>query len=421
MTPLNSWNRYPRLFNGVVLSLTFLALFGAQIVSNWWTLRITEINGGEQFLDLRLVLDSVKCFEEIGDRVYEPYDGFECSGYIYGKTLLRIFATLNIQNINLILLGTTLTATFLILASLVTLQLAQGRLSYQVLGICIFFSPSCWLLIERGNLDILIFVLVFFTVYFLEKQRDFLSVILLGVGALLKFYTLPMMLLIIPLMKKRRSRNFSSVTFFIVFITVALEILRIPRFPSTWYVSFGNQALGHWWNLLVERVSIQVSPLGNLTSSALGFIPVLLIVAILLQFRPNDISEINRVLRASIERRNFSGLWFFISAGVYFFCYFGGMSFDYRLFYLGISGLALLSLISGSKIVIANVYVGLSIGTLWFSCFFFGMKGIPVVIIELFGDVMNGICISIILALAINHILQISKFQRIKRFGTRSR
>ena len=377
-----------------LISLLCLTIFySIQIYSHWWTLAITGIRGGYTLLDLKLVLKSFDCYQIVGDDVFELATGDPCTGYLYGRNFLLLMTKMGLGEKHATILGLLLISLFLILAAAIIAFPGSEKGSI-VLGLLVFTSPSCWLLLERANLDILIFILVVVGLVLLWYQQPTPAALIFAASALIKFYTLPLVFLAIPFYAKLRSRFIYMGFSFTLVLVVLTEIQKIPKFPGTWYVSFGNQVVGHWWNLLIKIKNIDLPSVSMITSSLIGLISVSIAMFLAHRFKGKEFSQLGEDIITEIRNRNLTVYTYFFSTVVFLLCYFAGMNYDYRLFYIGIASVCAYK-VFGLKYWPVKILLYCSIPSLWLSCFFYNLEGTPIAIIQLVGDVLLGVCTSV--------------------------
>ena len=398
-----------------LISLLCLTLFYLiQIYSHWWTLAITGIRGAYTLLDLKLVLKSFDCYQIVGDRVFEPSTGDPCTGYIYGRNFLFLMTKMGVGENFATILGLLLISLFLVIAAAVIAFSSSERHS-AVLGLLVFTSPSCWLLLERANLDILMFILVVVGLVLLWYKRPILAALIFAVSALIKFYTLPLIFLVLPFYSKLRSKLIHAGFSLALMFIVMSEIRSIPKFPGTWYVSYGNQVVGHWWNLLVKIRNLDLPTVSMTISSVVGIISVSIAVSVAHRFKRREFFELGEILSSEIRSRSLVVYTYFFSTVVFLLCYFAGMNYDYRLFYIGIASVCAYKVFGLGNWPV-RVLLFCSIPSLWLSCFFYNLKGTPVAILQLVGDVLVGICASVSLLILVNLALILFKERNARSF-----
>jgi hypothetical protein len=264
---------------------------------------------------------------------------------------------------------------------------------------------------ERMNLDILILLFVSIAVLFLRHKKSEIAVIFLLLSALIKFYTFPLAVITLLFIQNGKKRLLSA---FLVFLTGTLlitEIVKIPRFPGTWYVSFGNQIVGQWWNLLISERNLNWYRANSILASLVGIAFILAGTLISHKIYGKSIQRISETLGKQIADRDVSALIYLYAIMILFICYFSGMNYDYRLFYLGIIPIVIYR-VSRTEKYLFRTLVGVTLLSLWMSCFFYGLQGIRVVLLELAGDVFTGIAVSINLLLFIHVILAIWRMSK---------
>ena len=316
-----------------IIFVFFFYLF--QYLANWPILAFFHLRGMTRFEDLRSILHASGCFRNIGMDVYQSSVDPTC-GYAYGQSLVRILSFLHLDDSSTIIIGiifmiALLTSiTFYISFSL---KLLAKRNLILVLGAC---SPPAILLMERGNIDILVFLTIIFIFFSRSKKTETLGFLLIALTATFKFYTLPLLFL---LLFKSTTKKIFLWRFFVVLGTSALIIndIKLIRgtygFPEPTQLAFGSPLIGlelnHWagFDLTAnERILLGVLVLA-----------LLILVRLLYQ-------RIRRVSFFLSERRelNFErSIEFF--GFTFLSCWLSGMSFDYRLIYLLPIGSILLS------------------------------------------------------------------------------
>jgi len=368
---------------------------------------VSGIRGGN-FIDLGAVLKWSDCFKKISTEVYGPDDG-KCGGYLYGSWLLRVFNFLGLNAEQTYFWG-MVGGLFLAisLGLLANLFLARERKNVLLVGI-VFSSPGIWLLVERGNIDELIFILILLACLLFIRGFEVPAILLIVVSALFKFYTAPLLILLAIIGSSRKTRIISLIFFVSVIPIVAFDYFRIEaQFPNTWFVSFGTPAIGFWVNLFGEKFGIERMHL----DAAIGHISGLTILALSTVFvRKFAKSQENTYSDATLSK-NYSFLVdniLVIFGSVFVVCYVLGMNYDYRLIFAAVSGIALILRNPESPI---NLILKVSlIISLWFSSFSFGVKNDPsietvtlFVLIQFVGDIALGIFASY-LCLEITRIL----------------
>ena len=394
------------IFDRRIFVFTFFStsiFYLLQILSNWWLLSITGIKGQDRFGDLKLVLMYFDCYNTVGQDVFTAPTDDPCTGYIYGRQFLYLMSRLGIGEDSVNILAALLILSFLIISSAI-IALAPSMKKSTVLGLLVIISPGCWLLLERTNLDILIFVFIGLAVFSIDRKFPGIAVLLLVISAFIKFYTFPLAIITIFFIQKLQQKILAAVFVSLSGTLLMSEIVRIPRLPSSWYVSFGNQIIAHWWNLLLSVKKLDWPEADFLLGSIVGGIFILICSIICSQLFRQSIKSFSVDLEHRLVKLELMALVYLYTASVFLICYFAGMNYDYRLFYEGISCLIAVKLLPKNSALLRFLVLTTLI-SLWCSSFFYGMEGIRVIFIQLIGDVFTGISASINALIILNLLL----------------
>lgn len=382
------------IFKYALWPIYFFSFFGAQYLSNWWTLGVSGIRGGN-FIDLGAVLRWTDCFRTAGTSVYGPEDG-KCGGYLYGSTLLRLFNLLGISAAQTKFWGLFGGAVICISLGALAIFFTNKKGLNPILVGLVLSSPGLWLLVERGNIDELIFLLVLASSMLIAKGFEIPAILLIAITALFKFYTVPLLLVLAVIGKSKRTRVMALIVFLIVIPFIAIDYLNIQAvFPNTWFVSFGAPGIGFWINLFGEQFGLGLLHIGALAGHGLGLVILGLSAVIIRRFSNK---RVKNFMNSNIEEtnRSWADLLFLIFGSVFITCYLLGMNYDYRLIFAAVSGIALISK-NSDKDLAGIIKVSLLLG-LWLSSFSFGILNdpsvetvIPFILIQFIGDIALGI------------------------------
>jgi hypothetical protein len=181
-------------------------------------------------------------------------------------------------------------------------------------------------------------------------------------ATLLKFYTLPLVILVSLLSKTLRQRLLTAGLTILTFIWVLADYSRGQVLPVYGPVQFGYPVLDHYF----EWLRLSLDPLPNV----IGFFTPLLVWVVLVLIERNAGDSYRSRLSRSIEA--LEGDYAFIFTAITFCAvFFVGLSFDYRLIFLALAGVALVLKSSFSRQVRIGLWVSLLIA-LWGSGAFGG-------------------------------------------------
>lgn len=220
---------------------------------------------------------------------------------------------------------TSIFAGILAVSFFVGLVLFAGSLnsnSVFLLAICTF-SPPVMLALERGNVDLLIFLLCVLSLVWLEKNQ-ILSLSLLWIAGILKIYPIFGLTCIFYLDKK----NFSRLFMFFMFAFGAYSLLTLDSFRR----AFSNTEVGFdlSYGLGVLPFYVEIvsgSYLYTLIASLASILFVILIVFLVL-----NLWALSHYLLVGTDIFHLSA--FRLGAGIYIGTFLLGNNWDYRLIFL---------------------------------------------------------------------------------------
>jgi hypothetical protein len=376
--------------NSINKKFVFLAsvipiVYSVLVLSNWIPLKITGILGPRKFMDLNWVLVSAQCDQKEASDIYASFNGDLCTGYIYGKPLINAINLLEINPALTNMIGIALSflvALSLFLITYFSLANTNNSKHQKLAIITILISPGFWLLLERGNIDSLILIMIFLAAYAKMYSREKTSIILITITALFKFYTLPL-IYITHHYSRSQIRWLAFVSSLLVGAYSVQTVISIPKFPATWYVSFGSPSLGLYYNLAVEHLKLPLPLVPNVVAQIVGVAIIFGFVFVLL--KKITIQTYSDQESDRINLKIFNNLFLFFGS-LHSICFVAGMNYDYRLSFASI---ALVSLINVIRIKVSSRYfIAASVLSMWLSCFNFGLQGFTFVVIQFLGDLL---------------------------------
>lgn len=308
-------------------TLIFYGFFGVMQVYDWPLLKYWGVKGHIDFADLNSVLGSADCFRTIGFAIYDYPIGHECA-YNYGSWLMRTISALGLKESFTSVIGWLFILGISFLLAFVIARV-KIKLIDLVFGLLIFVSPPIMLLLERGNFDILIVLLVVFAAKLAALQRINLSIIVIFASFLYKFYTVGLILLMSLFTRTLFACIFWLFALGVGIVQVVLDFQRGPGFINTERISFGGPIFGIYLKYLGLHLSYLFS----------------LIIGILLLFIGVCLFGLKRIptnqyfteLKLVNPERNFSYFIFLFFIVVHTSCYVLGMNFDYRLILVAVA------------------------------------------------------------------------------------
>jgi hypothetical protein len=225
-----------------------------------------------------------------------------------------------------------------------------------------FFSPGVLFLIERGNLDIAMILLITLS-FLLYGKNAYLSWSFLALSASFKFYSVPLLFLSSFLHKNLRTRIILLVLSIALAIILTLDLFKFQiTFPLSLFLGFGAPLVPGWINLALNHQDFTALRI----SESFGYLLSILLVLILgLFFRKRIQIRRNLVLRKDGDKLLMA---FIFAATLYLSCYFAGFSYDIRLIYLASSLAILITLIESTRRLSVFIYINA------FSAFWIGAQ-----------------------------------------------
>jgi hypothetical protein len=339
-------------------------------LTTWVPLRFWKVWGGGGFIDTAQVLNYGECYGQIGNRIFNSDEG-NCSNYLYGTSLVRILDYLSIGKENSYLVGFALA----LLLSLSLTQIFPIKNFFEgVYYALLISSPPILLLVERGNFDTLIFILVFLSAYFYSKNHILIAFLLISVSILIKFYTAPLLIFfLVRNYKIYMAGMIWTITFFTLFVAVQ-DIKLIGNFPSGTSGKFGFNL----WSLHFEEESRFVgNQVQSFVINTLVFTFTISLFFMSLKFKLIDEIKL-RDWQKSFPR-NSTTISFF--AVVLITCFFAGLNFDYRLIFFAALNLLIVKKVSGRSSKMLYLY---SLSVLWLTYPSAGLAPIGDLLLEMF-------------------------------------
>ena len=363
--------------NRVLLAISLSLFFAWIYLSEWLPLAIQKIGGGRNYADLVSVLQAAECYQVEGDEVYSS---LTTCGYQYGLFLLEFINFFKLNTLNFKILGFT----FFVVVVLILISLAVATANSRIQSVLIFalvISPGPWLLFERGNFDLLIIVFLAMGASVINTRFSIFTILFFALTALMKFYTLPLLLLYVLIERNRLLKKIALSSLLVLSPIVIHNIVSAESHPNPMFAAFGLPAPGLWLNFFAWRFDLPI----ELGIASLYLVGLFVMLSGLYLFYFSPIKE--RFLAHQIGAFSLTGFRshaFLVSAGAYVSCFLAGMNFDYRLIFL-IFALLLLNA-SYAELRSSRWFVGIQIASLWATYFFFGAVGPIPVLLAILGN-----------------------------------
>lgn len=389
-----------------IFTSIFLVLFYIfQVSKSWPGLVSSRVRGPINYGDQEAILRIAKCFKVIGNDVYQSLEqNPKCGGFQYSIELLRFLNITHLSSVRSSVLGPVfLGLTIISMIFVIYILKSWNAKNYALAALC-FSSPGIWLLLERGNFDELVVILVLGAALAIRTKYEFFGAYLLLASVFIKFYTLPVLFVYILFLKSKRIRNFYSLLLIPSTLYVLYQIKLVLIFPSTWYVSFGVKSMGLYIDLLMRRKILPTYLLPEWSFTLPGVLLILGIVGVMRKLRIQYRWKSD--FHSAMKDRRYNV--YAIMTAVFLTCFFAGMNYDYRLIFLAIP-LCLIPEIFEFNLF-AKIVISSGLAALFLSTFSYSFHGIPTLVIQFIGDVAASIFVSTQMLVA---------YDLLKRYGNK--
>ncbi len=224
-----------KVFNRMLIAggiIFFHILFGRALVSN--------LGSPKQFFDYYYVTEYANHFWSEPTLLYSFPNSYLEVPFIYGYLTLPIFQITGLVLIPAIVFAIVCLG---IITWAMLVEVADYKTDKSIVLILLSISPPIALLFERGNIDLLIAIILILVGIAFHRLKFTFGMVLLAVATLMKFYLLPVFVLL-GLFKW--GRNILGASFVILISGLTLwnySRIDISYFPNNWESSFGPEAL----------------------------------------------------------------------------------------------------------------------------------------------------------------------------------
>lgn len=325
----------PRISNRIftlVLSVFLITFYLYQDLASWQLMKFIKAQGPITYVDSKTVLYYASCFSKIGNEVFDA--GTYCNGWTYGSGILRFLNLIGATQNNTIFIGHIFTY-LIVLTFVYYLYLARNFRFAQVILFLGLISPSVWLIMERGNFDTLIYLMVFLSSILFLRNFEVISVFFLFLSATFKFYTLPLLIIPVILSKRIYIKLLGIGALLLGTIVILSDFNRMTGvIVQAGYNHFGMKIIGNY----LGKIGVNLNIFSAYFLGAFLFLCcVLFMIYFLYKFEP-----------LLLQRLPFLGpiktLYIFMSS-TFLLCFVAGLSVDYRLIFYIVSAPFLITLL----------------------------------------------------------------------------
>ena len=336
------------------------------------------------FWDLNNGLLFWECYKKVGLDVFLTTESTlsileSCRNFNYGYFSLMYFGVIHFITKNTILLGIIQIVVFVYLV--VLLYFRKDSLIKNYYLILALFSPGFFLLFASGNMDILILIFLLISVILIASDKEKTAICLIGVSALFKFYTVPVLFIAILIVNQRKAKIFGSIVLLITGFIITYQFAVTP--PST----FGDGAQNKFGLGIFDNYARKLGfSASNIQGEIFGFLilsgSIFFIYYCFKKFKVGSIYSGNILTFSQVIHRNI----FLLMAGAAVFCYLFTLNVDYRLVYIALAGLSLMQLPSIKVHFVSRIFPFIWLLSIWICFPFQELKKYFVVDLQPLGD-----------------------------------
>lgn len=192
------------LFTHLIVFTFFYLFYELNSYLRYPFLRVGDAWFDRKFDDTYQVLKSAECYATIGRSIY---DQITCS-YLYGSPLLDVINFIGISPMNVNFVGELFLYINIMIFTLFSVR-AYHKFGMKRILLCvlIFISPPFHYLIERGNFDTFVILFLLVSCILISRGKLIFGSIFLSIASLIKFYTLPVLLIYLLYLKISKSKH----------------------------------------------------------------------------------------------------------------------------------------------------------------------------------------------------------------------
>jgi hypothetical protein len=247
-----------RFLVSISLIIYFSLIFSSSLVTEyddlWNSLGVPAMT--QPFGDLRVITSGWEChrlgYDVIVENPCNPWPSYKEANY---PRIWMAPVALGLDQSHTISIGILLSLLFYIMVFAI---IEQPNFSEAIIYSIILCSPAVMLGVERANNDLVIFIILAFSVMLLNSQNIFVRLISYAAilfASILKFYPIFTLVVVFKEKKKRQLMiGFLLLAIFSIYVFVTLEDIRLIRAatPQVNYWSYGSRII---FNMFSEHLA----------------------------------------------------------------------------------------------------------------------------------------------------------------------
>jgi hypothetical protein len=285
------------------------------------------------------MLNLWECYKKVGFDLFSldqaTFPNLDsCHNFNYGYFSLVSFGFTQLLNQSVVFWGYVQILVFTLL--IVKMYLPEKKIIRIFIMLGALLSPGIFLLFTSGNMDIQIICLLLISAFFIDFKKEKMALILICCTALFKFYTAPVIVIALFLVKEKRSRLFGIVLALTTFSVIAYQMITnpLPPFPNGAQNKFGMGIFDNY----IRKTGIQFS---ELQGQFLG-LTLLIICVFLIMYFYKKFNWVSNIPVDFSKKQELQYINFLIMAGTSLTCYIAALNVDYRLTFIALAGISLL-------------------------------------------------------------------------------
>jgi hypothetical protein len=329
------------------------------LISNWPLLGWIGIRGPRPSGDFLLVFEQANCAHNLNLNWNTAAQ--QCD-YIYGPFLFEIakyfLPSQAIANMVTFVLASTLCA--------LVMSIARDSLRKFLWGdalalVAIVLSPPIMLLVERGNIDLLMFVFAVAIAWCVAQRKYTLGFFVAILASGVKVYTVPLILLMLFFVPKKTKALLLFPSAVFIFWLSHKTLVSENVYPKGWFAFFGHNIWLEYWEAFTNQ---SINPILEVFLLVALLLASVAIVILILRRYPAlwVVNTTTNPTGGSQAKSHVDQLMVYLTITTS--VYFAGSSYDYRLVFF-IPTLILIAGLMPQDLRSYALYLGVI--TLWFS------------------------------------------------------
>lgn len=320
-------NSKPLLYMISFLGVSFYYLIN--VVLDWPIFKGKYLGTEQPYLDLYQTVVQIKCVENRAAQIGFSSASHDC-GYIYSRFLYELISISKVKVDHVFVIGSLLIVTLIIFLFQVLWRtdLPQFRIQYLSFSLLLICSPPMMLLMERGNIDVVVVSLLLMATSSFGTSRNYPKLITFTVATMMKFYTYSTLLILSLFANERQRLKYVLFAFSVIpFVVIDINSVK-SNLPYPTEAAFGVSLARKY---LIEGETNRVADF----FFGVSLLCVAMMVVTKIDARYTILPTCIRYKEINFRSNSFG---FLVFCSVFLVNYFITSSYDYRLVFLIVTG-----------------------------------------------------------------------------------